>query len=66
MLIDTKFKIGDAVYLQTDNEQQKRLVTGINIRPSGLVYVLNCGTTESDHYELEISEQINVLITSTN
>jgi len=66
MLIDTKFKLGDTVYLQTDIEQQKRLVTGINIRPGGLVYLLNCGVTESYHYDLEISEEVNVLITSTN
>lgn len=66
MLIDTKFKIGDTVYLQTDIDQQKRLITGINLRVNSIVYLLSCGTVESYHYDFEISNEINVLITSTN
>jgi len=66
MLIDAKFKIGDTVYLQTDIDQQKRLITGINLRVNSIVYLLSCGTVESYHYDFEISSEVNVLITSTN
>lgn len=66
MLIDTKFKIGDVVYLQTDLDQQKRLITGINIRANSIVYLVSCGTVESYHYDFEISSEVDVLITSTN
>ena len=66
MLIDTKFKIGDIVYLQTDLDQQKRLITGINIRANSIVYLVSCGTVESYHYDFEISSEVDVLITSTN
>lgn len=66
MLIDTKFKIGDSVYLKTDVEQQKRLVTGYTIRDGSILYLLSLGTYESPHYDLEISEEVDVLITSRN
>ena len=66
MLIDAKFKIGDTVYLQTDIEQKKRLVTGYYVRKTSISYLLSCGTDESTHYDFEITEDINVLITSTN
>jgi len=66
MLIDTKFNIGDTVYLQTDIDQKKRLVTGYYVRKTSISYLLSCGTDESTHYDFEITEDINVLITSTN
>lgn len=62
MLIDTKFKIGDSVYLKTDDEQQKRLVTGYTIRPSGIMYLLSLGTMETAHYDIEISTEVDILI----
>lgn len=61
MLIDTKYDFGDMVYLITDNEQRKRLITGITITPKGLTYELSCGTTTSNHYEFEITEEENIL-----
>jgi hypothetical protein len=66
MLVDTKHKIGDVVFLKTDTDQKKRLVTGINIRSTGMVYLLSCGVDESYHYDFEITEEIDVLITSRN
>jgi hypothetical protein len=32
MLIDTKFKIGDSVFLITDTEQKKRMVTALEAK----------------------------------
>ena len=61
MLIDTKFKIGDSVFLITDTEQKKRMVTGYYIRSQSITYLLSCGTEESSHYDFEITEDINIL-----
>lgn len=64
MLIDSKFEIGNTVYLKTDIEQKKRLVTGIYVRETSVAYMLSCGADESTHYHFEISEEVDVLITS--
>jgi len=56
-----KHNIGDIVYLMTDVDQYERLVTGINIRQSGIVYELSCGTQTSWHYDLEIAKDKDIL-----
>ena len=61
MVIDNLFSLGDTVYLTTDNDQRRRIVTQIKVTPSGLLYNLSCGTCNSDHYECEISETSNIL-----
>lgn len=66
MLIDNKFNIGDKVYLETDAEQNERVVTGLYIRQTSITYGLSCGTNESWHYDFEITVEKNVLKTSTN
>jgi len=66
MVINTKFDIGDILYLKTDEEQLKRMIVGVNVRPNGVVYLLNCGSIESYHYEIELSREIDVLMTITN
>ncbi len=67
MRIENKFEISDTVYLRTDENQLARLVTGIRIRPQGvLLYELSQGTHESVHYEFELSEDRDILVTSTN
>ena len=66
MILDTKYKFGDSVYLITDTEQLKRLVTGFNVRITGIVYLLSCGAVDSCHYDFEITENINVIMTTTN
>ena len=44
MLISAKHKIGSVVYLLTDEDQKKRVVTGIMVRSGNLVqYELSCG-----------------------
>lgn len=60
--IKIKFKLGDFVYLKTDKEQNKRIVIGVNIRPSGRLYELGYGSASSWHYELEISEEKDTLL----
>lgn len=63
MVIDNKFEIGDIVYLTTDGEQLKRVVTSIFIRPNEqITYELSCGSHASEHYDFEISIEKNVLV----
>ena len=56
MEIKTKHSIGDFVYLITDEDQKKRIITGIIIRPSGVIYYVSCGEVETTHYDIEITK----------
>ena len=60
------FNIGDYVYLKTDIDQHKRMVTGYTVRFNEVTYLLSLGEDESTHYELEISEDIDILLKSIN
>ena len=53
--VEITHQIVDIVFLKTDPEQNERIVTEIRIRPSSILYSLSCGTTDSQHYEIEIS-----------
>ena len=61
-----KFKIGDYVYLKTDIDQYKRLVTGYTVRPNVVIYNLRLGSEETTHYELEISAEVDMLLKALN
>lgn len=57
MYIDNKYNIGAVVYLITDDEQLKRVITAIQVRSGGYVsYELSCGTETSYHVETEMSK----------
>ncbi len=55
MTIETKFGIGQFVYLNTDEEQKKRLITGIAIYEKGTEYNLASNGSHNWHYELEMT-----------
>lgn len=55
------YPIGAFVYLLTDTEQEKRIVTGIVVKPDGFLYELSCGSKCSNHYDFEISTFKNVI-----
>lgn len=58
--INNQWTHGDAVYLVTDPEQQPRVVTKIGIWPGGLLsYVLGFNGEESEHFEFEISTELD-------
>lgn len=59
MLIENTFEIEEVVFLITDTEQVQRLVTGIQISKSGIIYRLAQGTTDSWHYDYEIARNKN-------
>lgn len=62
MVIENKYSIGEAVYLLTDPDQRMMLITGIIVRPSGVLYYLSYKAEETLHYEFELTSDINELI----
>jgi hypothetical protein len=40
MNINNKFNLGEIVYLITDEDQKERMVTGIQVRPNGICYLI--------------------------
>jgi hypothetical protein len=52
-----KFNLKETVYLKTDPDQLPRIVTGILIRPSHVVYYLISGIEETGHYDFEITKE---------
>jgi hypothetical protein len=61
MVIDNAYELGQIVYLVTDSDQKRRVVTQIRVANNCLTYQLSCGTYDSCHYECEISTEVNVL-----
>jgi hypothetical protein len=59
MNVNNTFKIGQTVYLKTDPEQYEHIITGIMVRTSGLVYELSFCDKTTDHYEFEITADID-------
>lgn len=66
MIIETKYDIGDIVYLKTDINQKERMVTTIGITPGNHVYTLSCGDDSSEHYEIELSDTKDIMKTLTS
>lgn len=59
--IDLAFEIGDEVYLKTDKDQSKRLITALNIRRGRISYECSLGSSTSWHDDFEITAEIDVL-----
>lgn len=57
-----KYTIEQEVYLRTDPEQFKRLVTGILKRQNTIIYYVVCGTDETAHYEFELTTEKSLMI----
>ena len=66
MKIDNKFEIGQTVYLKHDKDQLPRMVTAIIVRPGALTFELSGRTAVSNHYDFEVSDQPDVMMSSTN
>lgn len=62
MTIDNKFDLKQIVYLKTDKNQLPRIVVRIQIGPMGLLYCLNHSTVESWHYDFEMTEEKDLLM----
>lgn len=66
MRIDTKYDVGEIVYLKTDNDQLERLITRISISKQGETYELSCGTVTSWHYDFEFRLDRDIVKVTSN
>jgi len=57
-LYSYKYDLGEEVYLRTDPDQRKRIITGWLINMNNTItYRLACGIEDSYHFENEIAEK---------
>lgn len=67
MHIHNQFELGTIVYLKTEIEQLPRIITGIQIcADGGLLYKCCQGTDVDWHYEIELSESVDILLKTSN
>lgn len=67
MHINNKFQIGAIVYLKTDIEQLPRIVIGILISGDGALIYKCCQSTDDNwHYEVELSDTVDILLKTSN
>ena len=66
MKVNFKYDFGDIVYLRTDPDQCQRMVIGCKFQPEGKLFLLGLGNECTWHYEIEISSERNILITTNN
>lgn len=61
--IELDFDTGDFVYLITDPDQIRRMVTEVKLLPGGVaLYVVGYSDNEtSEHYSIELSDTKNVI-----
>jgi len=62
VVVNVEFKLGEVVYLRTDTEQLRRIVTEVNIAgnsmaDSVLMYELSQGENISKHYSSEMARR---------
>ncbi len=62
MLIESKYELGEEVFLKTDDEQKRRIVKQICLSSKGMEYNLVNGTVSTWHSDFEISSESNVLV----
>jgi len=62
ILIESIYDLGDIVYLKTDKEQDRRIVTQICIATTGIQYQLACGIVSTWHSDFEITKQSDILV----
>ena len=55
--VDVAYQYGETVYLKTDTDQLPRMVTGYVLRLDSVIYYLSCGTSETMHYDIEITSE---------
>ena len=62
MMFESLYNLGDIVFLITDSDQSRRIITGIDIRISGAVYELSCGQNTSTHFDFEFSKEKHLVV----
>ena len=60
--IDIPYQYGDILYLKSDPEQYKRLLIGVrHCADNGILLELQCGTSNSYHYPIEVTTERDIL-----
>jgi hypothetical protein len=62
MVIENKYEVEQIVYLKTDGDQLPRMVTSIVVNKYDLLYELTNGTFVSKHYDFEITDEKQTVI----
>lgn len=61
MIIETKYNLGDTVYIKTDVDQLERMITEICVKSHNfLIYQLTHGIHCSWHSDFEFSSEISI------
>lgn len=61
MIIDNKFELGQFVYVITDPDQYKRIVTGIIVNPGvQIMYECSVGNATNNFYDFELSDEKDI------
>lgn len=63
---DFVYNYGDEVYLKTDRDQLKRIVTGFIVRPSCFLVGITLESKETWHYLFEISQDKDIIYSTSN
>ena len=67
LCIEVSFRFGDIVYLKTDQDQKPRMVISYLVDKSNeVLYKLQQGTYSDYHYEMEITSEKDIILTTTN
>jgi hypothetical protein len=66
MILENKFEIGEIVYLITDPDQKKRIVTSIQITPGNIKYHLSQCDNDFWAEEFEISRDRDLVKLTDN
>jgi hypothetical protein len=67
MHINNQFELGEIIYLKTEVEQLPRIIIGIQIcADGGLIYKCSQGTEVDWHYEIEMSDTLDILLKTSN
>lgn len=62
LVLEPKYDIGQIVYLKTDSSQSERIVFCYRVYQKEILYELAFGASTSCHYDFEISEEKNLVI----
>ena len=67
MTVNTRFDMGEMVYLVSDPNQYLRQIIEININPGGFImYKLTVGTETSWNHEIELSSEKDEVLAITS
>ncbi|HEY8687744.1 MAG TPA: hypothetical protein VIM07_00805 [Chitinophagaceae bacterium] len=65
-ILNIEYEIGEIIYLKTDEDQKQRIVFAIVVYRNEFVYRCSCGTVMSDHYDFEMSRELDTTLKTNN